>query len=241
MLSTCDILPIIALSVSGTSQAYSVLHRRKWCSVAVRVDIVGQVFGRLKVLAFWDVDKTRKLRWLCQCSCGTRAIVRGGCLKSGHTTSCGCYFLEAITKHHMSLSTEYGSWRSMVNRCENPTDGAYLSYGGRGIKICEAWRNSFESFLEDMGPKPSPKHSIDRIDNNKGYYPDNCRWSTQKEQMNNRECCVHLTARGETKTLSEWSREVHLPISTIRQRLSKGWDHEKALFSVRYSNRMRGE
>lgn len=117
----------------------------------------------------------------------------------------------------------------MLQRCNNPDAHAFEDYGGRGIKVCPAWENSVEAFLADMGPRPSPKHSLDRIDNDAGYCPENCRWATKREQSNNRRCCAFLTHDGRTMTKTEWSREVGISPQLINIRLKNNWTVAEAL------------
>lgn len=124
---------------------------------------------------------------------------------------------------------EYEAWRSIRGRCLNPNDQAYPSYGGRGITICDDWRDSFPAFLRDVGPRPSAEHSIDRIDNNQGYEPGNVRWSTRTEQGRNKRNNHLLTLNGETRCVSEWAEVIGIQATTLFRRIRKGWTVERAL------------
>ena len=132
-------------------------------------------------------------------------------------------------QHGESYSREYRSWQQLRLRCTDPKHAAYADYGGRGITVCERWLNSVNDFVADMGRKPTAKHEIERIDNNKGYEPDNCRWATRKEQARNRRSNHLLTLSGETKTVAEWCEIKRLPRSTVQKRLGAGWSPERAL------------
>lgn len=133
-------------------------------------------------------------------------------------------------KYHWKLP-EYVVWCTMRSRCHKESSTQWNYYGARGIVVCERWRKSFHAFYEDMGPKPSKLHSLDRIDNNGNYEPKNCRWATKEEQANNTRSNVFLTLNDETKTLSAWARHCGHKESTLRKRLKMGWALEKALFT----------
>lgn len=124
---------------------------------------------------------------------------------------------------------EYSSWESMKGRCLNPRSPSYPKYGGRGITVCDRWVSSFENFLADMGKRPSLSHSLERMDNLKGYDPDNCRWATRTEQQNNRRVNARLTCNGETLTLAQWVKRSGINRDTLNGRLRRGWPIEKAL------------
>lgn len=195
------------------------------------LDLSGRQFGRLTVLRLLD-SKDGRRRWLCRCSCGGQAVPCSSHLLNGNSTSCGCVRRERIRE--LNLGTykyalparefpEYHAWRAMRARCCNPNDAVYANYGGRGIRVCDRWDESFEAFWEDMGPRPSINHSLDRADNNSDYAPGNCRWTTAKQQTRNRRGNRLVAFDGLTLTLAEWSERTGLNRSTISERLERGW------------------
>ena len=129
----------------------------------------------------------------------------------------------------LGRTPEYRCWQSIRDRCYNPNNRDYAMYGGRGIAVCKRWRESSAAFLADMGPKPSPEHSIDRIDNDGDYSPENCRWATPAEQARNRKSSRLLTHNGETMTVAEWAERLAIKPGTLSMRLSYGWSVEKAV------------
>jgi len=191
-------------------------------------------FGRLTVLSR-DVDKKR-YNWVCVCDCGKTVSVNGWALRSGNTRSCGCLRSEVshrrMTAHGHTIgyrgTRTYYTWQGVKSRCMNERDPNYPRYGGRGITMCDRWRDSFEAFLEDMGEKPVGTW-IERVDNERGYEPENCVWATPQEQNNNRRDSRFLEFNGRSQTMAQWAREVGVPYKTVFTRLSSGWSIERAL------------
>jgi hypothetical protein len=154
------------------------------------VDITGQTFGQLTVTGRAENRRGGEARWHCTCDCGGSTTTTGSNLRRGRTTSCGCavarFNRQARTTHGGRGTPEYEIWCSMIKRCENPNHHAYDRYGGRGIRVCPEWRSDFAAFLRDVGRRPRPELSLDRIDNNGNYEAGNVRWATAKEQAANR-------------------------------------------------------
>lgn len=198
-------------------------------------DLGGQKFGRLTVLGFAGVENKRTL-WFSKCECGNVTKADAWNLRKGDTMSCGCLHVERTRDNNSthghsrvgSVTPTYRTWSNMMSRCFNPYVSSFSIYGGRGITVCERWKNSFENFLEDMGEKPKGK-SIERIDSNGNYEPGNCRWATAKEQSNNTSRNVFLTFNGKTQTIAQWAEEIGMSKSTLLHRVDRGWSAEKAL------------
>ena len=172
----------------------------------------------------------------CRCDCGTEKEVRESGLTAGTTKSCGCTNRSPLT-HGMAgrlddrgtRVPEYRAWGNIVQRCTKPSNPQWKNYGGRGITICDRWRESFAAFMEDMGPKPSPDHTIDRIDNERGYEPGNCQWATKKQQCRNRRDNHLLTYQGKTMSVAAWAEETGIRDQTLRGRLRLGWSTKRTL------------
>lgn len=195
------------------------------------IPLVGWTSGRLTVLRRAPRGTTHNTKWECQCSCGTIVSVVGQNLRNKHTKSCGCLHREIVTRHGYAKARppEYAAWMNMVNRCKCAAMPNFHRYGGRGIRVCDEWQHDFLAFYHAVGPRPTPKHSIDRIDNNGHYEPGNVRWATPKEQCRNRRSNIRITFRGETLCPSEWAEKTGLSYTAIVQRTYQGWSPERCL------------
>ena len=195
-------------------------------------DETGHSYGRLTVISYAGLSRQGDLMWTCRCECGSEIITRGSSLRCGNTKSCGCYRVDALaeanTLHGLTKSPEYGVWKAMIARCTNPNDGAYADYGGRGIFVCEKWRK-FTAFSQDMGSRPSDKHTIERVDNSLGYSKENCKWATRKEQQRNTRQNHLLTHNGQTLCIAAWAESLGMTHKLISSRLDSGWSVERAL------------
>lgn len=193
---------------------------------------VGKTFGKRTVLGrAVKPPREKRVYVRAQCVCGRIDDVRLDRLRRDIATSCMACRPAAPTKHGASNTPEYGSWQNMRSRCLNATNPRYANYGGRGITICPEWE-SFDAFLRDMGPRPTPEHSLDRHPDNDGpYAPWNCRWATDYEQSNNRSFNHTVEAFGRQQNLSQWALESPVDAGTIRHRILQGWTPEKAIIT----------
>ena len=206
--------------------------------MAHAIDLTNKKFGRLRVIERATNDNHGTARWLCECECGTKKIIRTDKLREGEILSCGCYRRERgkklYTKHNLTF-TKYGKkllhiYSSMKYRCNNPKFKGFKYYGGRGIKVCKEWENSFEAFYKwaiDTGFRE--ELSIDRIDVNKGYSPENCRWATSLIQQRNKTSNRIIKYNGVSHCISEWAEITGINYCTITGRLNRGWNIEKTL------------
>lgn len=203
-----------------------------------RIDMTGQKFGRLTVVEFAGIGRENRAMWNCKCDCGKTIVVSGKSLRNGNTNSCGCLSIENATKRIVLYNTKHGCthtrlyriWAAMKNRCNNSKGYAYNRYGNRGIKVCEEWQ-TFQQFYE-WAMQNGYKYglSIDRIDNDGDYCPENCRWATAKQQDNNRSSNKIVEYNGEKHTISEWADILGMHQDTLGQRLkSKNYSLEKAM------------
>ena len=197
-----------------------------------RLNLVNQKFGRLIVTDF-AYSKNGRSYWKCKCECGNEKIIIGKDLRNGHINSCGCLRIETsrkrMTTHGSTDSRLYNIWCSMKQRCEHPTKEKHLKdYKNRGITVCDEWHDfaNFQKWALKNGYKDNL--SIDRIDNNKGYYPENCRWADNIIQANNKRNNRRLTYNNKTQTIAQWARELGMNYNTLDQRIRMGWSVEKA-------------
>lgn len=225
----------------GLTQSCGCLHNEE-LSKRKLIDLTGKKFGRLTVLERSNNQKGKDVVWKCRCDCGNYTEVTAGHLKDGHTKSCGCLpkeksferikFSPKSVKHGMTNTRLYRIYHKMNLRCYSIVNPAYPRYGGRGITICQEWlgEHGFENFAKwALSNGYADNLSIDRKDNDKGYSPNNCKWSTAKEQANNTRSTIFLTYKGETKPASEWSEITRIPQDTLTYRKRHGWTDEECI------------
>lgn len=203
------------------------------------VDISGKRFWLLQVVRRLPIRhdlSSTEARWECICDCGRITEVAGSKLRTGKTKSCGCFSHNAIGDRNRthglsggSSEAEYNAYRDMIRRCYDEACERYADWGGRGITVCKRWLESPVNFFTDMGAKPSRGHSLDRVDNNLGYYKENCRWAISEVQMNNTRRNTLVTYNGKTQTAARWARELGMHPGTVITRLvTRGWPPERA-------------
>lgn len=196
------------------------------------VDLTGMRFGRLSV-----VRKTRsasgRVAWVCKCECGNETTTLTTELLKGHAKSCGCYHRDKMSvsfrKHGQHKTRLYKIWSNMLQRCGNPKNDNYQRYGAKGINVCEEWKD-FQAFYKWATANGYTENlSIDRIENSKGYCPENCRWETPQAQTDNRGCTHNISFNGKTQTLKRWAEETGIPYKNLLWRINKGWPIDRAL------------
>lgn len=194
-------------------------------------DLVGQRFGRLLVEGYAGQNRQKNSVWECRCDCGGLTQTTTRCLRSGDSKSCGCLRKEKTSQlkasHGMSRKPEYIAYRHMIDRCTNPNSKSFGNYGGRGILVCDRWLASFSNFYEDMGDRPV-NGSLERIDVNKGYEPNNCKWAQDwAEQARNKQRSLLFAHNGETRCATEWARHFGVAKTTAFSRLQRGLPFEQ--------------
>jgi hypothetical protein len=192
-----------------------------------KIDLSGEKYGRLKV-----IERAKPIpspsrphtAWLCACECGKKVVIKTNSLRTGNARSCGCLRVDVQKSKSgpkVKHQTEYNTWCRIKARCLNKKSKDYPNYGGRGITMCDDWVKSFYRFFDDMGPRPSKSYSIDRIDNNKGYCPENCRWATTSQQSRNKRNNRIISFNGKTMILQDWANELGICWTTLNERLQK--------------------
>ena len=206
-----------------------------------RIDITGQRFGRLVAIRYEGSDpRKRRSIWRYACDCGGVRVTSMDSVKDGSVKGCSDCFVErcrvvgSMASHpkrggKKARSAECTAWRGMRHRCHDKGDKEFRNYGARGITVCDRWRYDFKAFLADMGPRPSPNHSLDRINVNGNYEPSNCRWATRKEQCRNTRFNRNLTLGGVTRCVAEWAEITGISAYTISGRVARGWNDERIL------------
>lgn len=206
------------------------------------MNLENQRFGRAIVLKRVE-NKGRYVRWLCKCDCGNEFIALTTHLRNGSVKSCGCLRKEIAINKSKTINTKHGKhktrlykiWAAIKGRCFNKNNCAYKNYGARGITICDEWLNNYPAFEKWANANGyNETLTIDRIDVNGNYCPNNCRWATKREQQNNRRNCHYITYKGETKTIAEWARTLHISHKRIEGRISRGWPIEKVFSKKNY-------
>ena len=207
----------------------------------MKTNLVGKRFGNLVVVSKNTEIHDWRARWNCVCDCGNEIVARADSLTSGQKTSCGCqahkkWSKSAREKHGMAKTELYRKWASIKQRCLDESRADYERYGGAGIAVCDEWKNSFVSFMNwSLNNGYKEGLSIDRIDNNKEYCPENCRWIKLEEQSANRRSNIYITYNGETKTLTDWCKYFNVDYSRTKAKIKKyGFSFEEAIFSQNY-------
>jgi len=213
--------------------------------MGIKLDRTNQRYGRLTALRESATRIRDTLTWTCRCDCGNAVDVPANDLASGNTVSCGCYRVDRGREHGAriglkhgaaggrTMTPEYRIWCGIRQRCLSEKNPHWRDYGGRGIALCERWRE-FANFLLDMGPRPSPKHTLDRKDNDGPYSPDNCQWATGRQQnTNKRNSAPPVTIDGVTKLIVEWCEHFGISRTTYRQRVKAGMEPAQALSCAR--------
>jgi AP2 domain len=210
------------------------------------VDLTDQVFGRWRVDSYAGCDnKSQRAKWWCECTCGTWKVILSSNLLRGKSQSCGCWMKERLITHGLHNIPEYQVWADMKQRCHNPSYKGRKNYGGRGIRVWPAWRRSFEAFYAHMGSRPGPEYSIERIDNERGYYPGNCRWATPLEQRHNQRIpqmrcdnksgytgVIYRKDTGKWQAYITEGRRIHLGYYTTPEEASQAYQYARQVINA---------
>ena len=195
-----------------------------WSEDAMKHIEAGSRFGSL-VVGKLVTGPSPGAYYECLCDCGKVTVAQGSAMRTGNKTSCGCRLAQrqSARKYQIGSSSdpEYFAWRAAISRCGNPKNAKWSLYGGRGIRVCSRWLESYDAFIADMGRRPSAAHSLDRIDGNGDYEPSNCRWATSDEQNNNRSNNRHVSVDGEELTIAQASRALGVPDATLRRQVMR--------------------
>ena len=193
---------------------------------------IGERYSLLTVVAYVGMDHASKALVRCNCDCGGTKVTRYNNLQTGGTRSCGCTGpIKTAARnfiHGLAYHPSFQCWVDMNKRCHSPSDPSYPNYGARGIEVCGEWRHTPNQFVLDMGEKPQGM-SLDRIDNGKGYFKDNCRWTTSEVQASNKRSNVLLEHKGEIMPVSQWAKKLGMHKATLRGRLASGWGVERSV------------
>lgn len=220
-----------------------------------RIDLTGKKFGRWTVVRFVE-NRKAKLMWQCRCDCGTERLVHGGNLRKGLTISCGCHrneVMSVIKRTHGASGYKgkdrgplYVTWSDIRRRCYTPSAINFQHYGGRGIKMCDRWKDGesgmtgYECFVADMGPKPSRRHTVERKDTNGDYGPSNCEWATRDAQARNKRNNRWVVFGGQRMIITDAIKASGIPPWTVHERLAAGWSEDRALTQPVRKRRWRG-
>lgn len=193
--------------------------------------MVGKKYNMLTILL--DVGYSHgQQSYLCECDCGNKKVITGQRIRNGETKSCGCLSIDLTKKrnkkHGLAATPIYNTWSCIKSRCRNKNHRSYKDYGGRGIDICDEWFNSFEQFYKDVGDIPKGM-SLDRIDNNKGYFKENCKWATKAEQSKNRRNTIHLEYMNKNMCLKDWAKKLNKPYSSMKMYIKNGLSLEQII------------
>lgn len=208
------------------------------------LDLTGQKYGRYTVISRMGLNKAGNATWLCECECGVRKVVAAGALRSGVTRSCGCWIREVTSRrslsHGQTKTRLHRIWTGMKTRCINSNATNFLDYGGRGIKVCDEWASDFVVFRDwALANGYTDQLTIDRINNNGSYNPENCRWVSSFKQQGNKRSNRRIVIDGISKTVSEWAREYDIDPQAIWARLNRGWDGTAAVLTPSDASRKR--